>query len=301
MKMNPVIEKELKIKMRGWKAPALITVYLAFLGLIVFVSYLTNKVQQNYGSGIFNPRMALEVYNILALVQFIVIMFITPAMTGGAISGERERQTLDLLLCTNLSPLSIVWGKVFASISHIILLMAASLPIMSTVFLFGGVSLPDLLLVFAFWVMTALLLASMGIFYSTVFRKNTVSTIITYVTLGLLVVGTGILFIISYYTAFIPAHLQPTASQFMGFFFSNPVYGFSSVMENSSTGIFFLDLFLRYGNMTRKLPSIGSFEIKPWMVNMLFDLVLSAIFILLAARRIMPVKKPLFRRKAVKS
>ena len=30
MQINPVIEKELKTKMRGWKAPALITAYLGF-------------------------------------------------------------------------------------------------------------------------------------------------------------------------------------------------------------------------------------------------------------------------------
>jgi len=164
MQINPVIEKELKTKMRGWKSPALITAYLGFLGLFIFFYFLTNNQLSRYGMEYFNPRVALNSYNTLAAVQLILILMITPAMTAGAISGERERQTLDLLLCTNLSTFSVVTGKIFVSIAHILLLITASLPIMGTVFLFGGVGIGDLLLLFAFYLTTALMLGSIGIF-----------------------------------------------------------------------------------------------------------------------------------------
>ena len=42
-------------------------------------------------------------YAVLIAVQFVLRVLIAPAMTSGAIAGERERQTLELLLVTNTS------------------------------------------------------------------------------------------------------------------------------------------------------------------------------------------------------
>jgi ABC-type transport system involved in multi-copper enzyme maturation permease subunit len=295
MRVNPVIEKELKIKMRGWKSPALITAYLGFLGLVVLLIFLSNNLLLGYNTGSFNPRTALNAYNTLAILQFFLLMFIIPAMTGGSISGERERQTLDLLLCTNISPLSIILGKVSASIAHIMLLITASLPIMGTVFLFGGIRLEELLLLFSFLLATALLLGSMGTFYSTVFKRSTVSIVMTYITIGVLVGGTVILFGLFTALVYSPAGRQPTMTDMMAFMFSNPLFGFSSVLEGTNTNIIFIDIFYRIGSMGTN-PGFAGLSIAPWMVNMAFDVVAAAIFILLAAWRIKPVKRSLFKR-----
>jgi ABC-type transport system involved in multi-copper enzyme maturation permease subunit len=295
MRVNPVIEKELKIKMRGWKSPALITAYLGFLGLVVLLIFLSNNLLSGYNTGSFNPRTALNAYNTLAILQFFLLMFIIPAMTGGSISGERERQTLDLLLCTNISPLSTILGKVSASIAHIMLLVTASLPIMGTVFLFGGIRLEELLLLFSFLLATALLLGSMGTFYSTVFKRSTVSIVMTYITIGVLVGGTVILFGLFTALVYSPAGRQPTMTDMMAFMFSNPLFGFSSVLEGTNTNIIFIDIFYRIGSMGTN-PGFAGLSIAPWMVNMAFDVVAAAIFILLAAWRIKPVKRSLFKR-----
>ncbi len=50
MQINPVIEKELKTKMRGWRAPALITAYLGFLFLVVIFYFLIYHDNGDYGS-----------------------------------------------------------------------------------------------------------------------------------------------------------------------------------------------------------------------------------------------------------
>lgn len=311
MQINPVIEKELKIKMRGWKAPTLITVYLGFLGLIVFLNFLGSWILSPYDIGQFNPVTALNSYYSLASFQLLLLAFITPAMTGGAISGEKERQTLDLLLCTNLSPFSIIIGKTLVSVAHIILLITASLPILGTVFLYGGIGITDLLLLFAFYIATALMLGSMGIFYSSIFRRSSVSMIMTYLTMLFLLIGTSIV-----YGIWSSIYLRNTGSppgigHSMAFLFANPFYGFGSVLDGLSSGMgvsggvlgIFSSIIINPGygyagiNSASMYPVLLGVQVKPWMVNIAFDIVVSIIFIVISAYRIQPVKRFRLRRR----
>lgn len=301
MQINPVIEKELKVKMRGWRSPLLISVYLGFLGLVVFLFYLTTSYSSRYGGNVFNPTVALTIYNTLAVIQFILLMFITPALISGAVSSEREKQTLDLLLCTNFSPFSIIMGKVVVSIAHILLLITASLPIMATVFLYGGVNFLDLLLLFGFYLVTALMLASVGIFFSTVFKRSSVSTIMTYLTVGFLTVGTIIIFVIWGMVHLAPNNSQPSYTEVMSFLFANPLFAFSSVISGNSSGGSFMSIFYQLRTLTNTPPVLFGIEIHPWMLNMLFNLLISALFIFLSSRRITPVRGSLFGRKGKKN
>lgn len=53
----------------------------------------------------------------MIMLQFGMLVLVAPAMTAGSISGERERQTLDLLLVTNTGPVKLVLGKLLESFS----------------------------------------------------------------------------------------------------------------------------------------------------------------------------------------
>lgn len=284
MQINPIISKDLKTKMRGWKAPALVTAYLGFLGLVVFLFFITSKNDLRYGYGIFNPRTMLNAYNTLAILQLGLIMLIVPAMTGGAVSNERERQTMDLLLCTNIRTLSIISGKLFVSLAHILLLITASLPVMAGVFLFGGVSFTDLLSLFAFYLVTALFVGSLGIFYSTVFKKSVVAIVVTYITLGVLGIGTMVALLVWFrLSAATYGRGVPTAGEAMLFLFPNPLYGFASIADSSNL----INLFI--GSLSTGSGKFFQF-VRPWMANIFFDLVAAAGLMWMSARRIMPVK-----------
>src|SRR3977135_2570351 len=102
----------------------------------------------------------------------LLLAFITPAVTAGAISGERARQAIDLLFVTLIPPFSIIWGKLLSSISFILLLLLLSVPIFSLVFLFGGIELDQVIYAFLLTAVTALTLASIGIAFSTWLRRT---------------------------------------------------------------------------------------------------------------------------------
>ncbi len=284
MTINPVIEKELKTKMRGWKAPTLVCVYLGFLLLVFFLYFLYNdQLLYGYGYSDFNPRVAMDAFNTLAFFQLLMLLFITPAMTGGAISGERERQTLDLLLCTSFSTYKIVIGKIFVSIAHILLLITASLPIMSIVLLYGGVKFTDILLLFFFYIATAFMLGSLGTFYSAVFKKTIVSIIVTYITI--LVFSAGTVIIMFLWALFSRWDIDPSYAQIAGFLFSNPFFGFGSVIEGTASNSSFFEVFVEIAN-----GGMDKVVVKSWIINSAFNIILSVVLIVLSAWKIRPVK-----------
>ena len=54
------------------------------------------------------PASATRIFSGLLLVETLLVLVLAPAFTTGAISLEREKQTLDLLVATPLSTLGMV-------------------------------------------------------------------------------------------------------------------------------------------------------------------------------------------------
>ncbi len=289
MMLNPIIEKDLKTKMRGWRTPILLSLYLLFLAAVLFIFFISNnQLFGRYGYSSFNPRIAVNAYNVIALFQFALLMLIVPALTATAISGERERQTLDLMLCSDISIWSVIMGKLVVSIAHIMFLVVASLPVLGMVFLFGGITFGELLLLFLFYLLTALMVASLGIFLSTLFRRNVTAIITAYISLGLLGLGPVIALLI--YGIFgSMSNVQITYSTIAGFMFPSPVFGFISFMTGGQSSVF--------GGVFSEVQNLADSDtgwlryLKPWMINGLFNIIFSGILLSLSAWKLKPVKK----------
>jgi ABC-type transport system involved in multi-copper enzyme maturation permease subunit len=136
------------------------------------------------------PNYGLTLFKYLVVFQMVLITLITPALSAGAISSERERQTIDLLFVTRIPPFSIIWGKLLASMSFVVLLLLLSVPIFSLVFLFGGIELDQVLYSFLVTIVAALALGLIGIAFSTWFRRTLAATVASYMAAFALVFGT---------------------------------------------------------------------------------------------------------------
>ena len=119
-----------------------------------------------------------------------MLLFIMPALTASSISGERERQTLELMLTTTMEPRDMVLGKLASSLVTMLVLAVSALPVQALVFVYGGVTLQDIGMLFLCHGVVAILTGSIGIFYSSVLRRSTVSTVCSYVTVVALTAGT---------------------------------------------------------------------------------------------------------------
>lgn len=167
---------------------------LAVIGLVCF--YLVFSGNQYYGG--INYSDILVIYSIIAVIEVGLVMFVVPAFTASAIAGERERQTLEILLTTRLKPMQIIMGKLMSSISNVLLLVLSSLPILSIVFTVGGVSFQDLMQLVLMTLILAIYIGSMGIFFSTLFKKTVPATVFTYGGVIFLTLGTIFLIGVAY-------------------------------------------------------------------------------------------------------
>jgi ABC-type transport system involved in multi-copper enzyme maturation permease subunit len=194
---NPIVAKEYRSRMRTWRSPLALMIYILLLGGLGWAIFaaLAGASANPYGNPSTNYGQMLFEY--LVIFQMVLLAFITPALTAGAISGERERQTIDLLFATLIPPFSIIWGKLLASISFVLLLLLLSVPIFSLVFLFGGIELDQVLYAFLVMGVTALTLGTLGIAFSTWLRRTLPATVAAYGAAFVLLAGTllyGLLF-----------------------------------------------------------------------------------------------------------
>ena len=168
---NPVLVKELRGRMRGVRSFILLSVFLALLGgaTLLFYAVIAGQSADDFNAG---RRIGQALFVMIAFSALVGVSIITPTLTAGALAGERERQTFDLLIASQLSPWQIVLGKLGAALGYAVLIVLAVVPIMSIAFLFGGVSLTEMLIVVVALLMTALLYASIGLFWSGVMRST---------------------------------------------------------------------------------------------------------------------------------
>jgi ABC-type transport system involved in multi-copper enzyme maturation permease subunit len=193
--LNPVLNKEFKLRFRSFKSFLGLSFYLLSLSiLIIGFIYLETK---NSPIGLFRPDQSKNMFMLLSFIQMGLILFITPGLTAGVISGEREKQTLNILLTTNQSSTSIILGKLISSVSFLLLMILASMPIYSIVFLFGGISPGQVVTILGLYIFTILVFGSIGIFFSTLVRRTIIAMISTYGVTLFLTAGTAFLYAIS--------------------------------------------------------------------------------------------------------
>jgi ABC-type transport system involved in multi-copper enzyme maturation permease subunit len=195
--------KELRGRVRGRRAFVVLTFYLLFLGLFAWAwelvaerAYVQNASLQGGAAAFASAQVGQEVFGALVLVETLLVVFLAPAFTSGAISLEREKQTLDMLTATPISSFSIVVGKLFSALAYVFLLIAASIPLTAIVFVFGGVGPDDVLRAYAVLIVSAIGLGSMGLFISAAMQRTQGATVVTFFAVLFLSLGTmfGVLF-----------------------------------------------------------------------------------------------------------
>src|SRR5690606_32849452 len=133
---------------------------------------------------------------VLSFAQLGLIAFMSPGLTAGVISSEREKQTLNLLLTTQQTSFTIIVSKLIASISFMLLIVFSTLPLYGIVFLYGGISPGQLLSVFAFFIFNMLVFGAFGVLFSTIFKRTMIAVIVTYGVVLFMFVGTGIIYLL---------------------------------------------------------------------------------------------------------
>lgn len=190
--------KELRGRMRGKRAFVLLTIYLVILGGFAWMIelLLEQALSNNFGAQTFaTAQIGRGVFIALLLLETLLVMFLAPAFTAGAISLEREKQTIDMLITTPISSLAIVLGKLFSALTYVFLLIFASIPLTALVFVFGGVAPEDVVKGYVMLLVTAIGLGCIGLFCSALFRRTQAATVVTYFLVLALTLGAFFLWV----------------------------------------------------------------------------------------------------------
>ena len=109
MRLNPIVKKDVKVQSRSMKICFGVFAYELILALVFFFAMFL--IQENSVYSISNIYSELVVlYPVLAITQFAILGVIVPVRTASAISGERERQTFDIMMTTGMTPFSVICG-----------------------------------------------------------------------------------------------------------------------------------------------------------------------------------------------
>ncbi|HEY6012745.1 MAG TPA: ABC transporter permease subunit, partial [Candidatus Limnocylindrales bacterium] len=209
--ITAIMVKELRGRMRGRRAFVIITVHVlllaAFAWMLDRISEESIAGMGSYGgqATYASASVGRAVFVGLLMLQTLMVAVLAPAATAGAISSEREHQTLELLPVTPISSLAIVLGKLLSALAWVFVLVLASIPVTALVFVFGGVAPDDVIRGYLVLFATVIGLGSIGIFFSALTRRTGASTGLTFVaTLGL-TIGTFFVFVFMSSTAPIDA------------------------------------------------------------------------------------------------
>lgn len=295
LKINPVYKKELWTGTRSIKIAFTLLAYNGLLALIGLVALYALFENARYGG--MDHGDILVVYAILTIMEFGLILFVIPAYTASAIAGERERQTLEILLTTTMKPRQIIWGKLLSSISTVLLLVFSSLPVLSLVFTIGGVSVGDMMEYVLLIIVTAVYAGSFGLLFSVLFKRTTISTVFTYGMLLFLGGGTlAVLMVIyllvgqyldaQYYAGLIANHRSPDLGFGVCLLLWNPAFSIAALLCGQFGSL------TTFGSFIEELGTVPQFLTDHWFgISLIVQSVTAVAVLALSAYYLNPLKR----------
>ncbi|TWU46343.1 ABC-2 family transporter protein [Rubripirellula tenax] len=182
---NPVLQRELLVNLRTNRAFLLLAFYQLLLAGVVLLAWPTDERLDLTT----NPPSAKKLVNIFFLGQYVIASLMAPSFAAGTITGEKERRTYEMLLASPLRPGAIVFGKMVASLTHLGMLILASLPIIVLCLPLGGVSLYEVLAAYLGLIVSVILFGAIGVFCSSYFSRTSSSLVVSYLLILPLVMG----------------------------------------------------------------------------------------------------------------
>ena len=296
IKLNPIVKKDMQVTVRSMRMSWGLFAYEAALAVTFLLALLVIQVDIGYMNSGNIYSVLVYLFPVVAIAQVCIVALYMPIITASSISGEKERQTFDIMLTTCMSPFSIVFGKVISAVIRILFFVAASLPIMAMSFVVGGLSWSNLLYYLLALILFSVFAGSVGILASSLCRKSVGAVLLSFV-----------FYFIIFLLTFVPmlAYLLISRGEYGEtplFLLINPAVFFEEVFAQMMTG---MSLFGQQGGtFYRNDVGILTYALargKVWMfVSAGCILGMSILFMGLAAWKVNPLHSGSGRRRGKK-
>ncbi len=139
--------------------------YLLILFLVFLFSFMGSSSQMS-GSLSEVAKTATQIFTFVSWTQLLLMCFLAPVFTAGAITQEKDAETFNILLTTPLSNAQIIFGSLLSRLFFVIMMLFSGLPIFCITMLYGGVTFRQILLSFTIAGATATITGSLAILIS---------------------------------------------------------------------------------------------------------------------------------------
>ncbi|TWT72786.1 ABC-2 family transporter protein [Posidoniimonas polymericola] len=172
---NPVLQYELLSTLRLPRAFVLLFAYIALLGGVVLLAW-----PQQQKLDFAQPEEAKRLVELFFFGQFMLASLMAPSFAAGAITGEKERDSYEMLLASPIKPGAIVLGKLFASLTYLGILIFCSLPIVMLCLPLGGVGALEVFAAYIAMMSMVALFGMISLWASSYFQRTSASLVVSY-------------------------------------------------------------------------------------------------------------------------
>ena len=176
---NPVLQRELLVNLRMPRAFLLLLLYQVLLATVVYFAWPKDALVDLTK----NPESTSQLVDLFFLGQYILASLMAPSFCAGAISGEKERMTYEMLLASPIRPESIVMGKLVAALTHLAILIFTSLPIVMLCLPLGGVSFYEVLAAYLALIASVITFGMISVACGSFFPRTSASLVVSYLTI----------------------------------------------------------------------------------------------------------------------
>ncbi len=174
---NPVLQRELLVNLRMPRAFVLLLLYQVLLAAVVYFAWPADNVRLDLTE---NPESTRKLVNLFFLGQYILASLMAPSFAAGAVTGEKERKTYEMLLASPLRPEAIVMGKLVAALTHLAILIFASLPIVMLCLPLGGVSIYEVFAAYLALISSVVMFGMISVACGSLFNRTSASLVVSY-------------------------------------------------------------------------------------------------------------------------
>lgn len=185
MSAGPIFAREALTLPRQFRHYMIRSGYIGLLFVLIWTAGQTTFGFQDVRGIAAMASFGNLVFQILGFVQLTLVLFFSLLFTAGNIAQEKDRQTLILLLMTDLSNREIVLGKLLSSLLQVGTLILVSVPVFIFLQMLGGIATDQVLWLIALCAVTAFLSGSWAAMVA-FWREKTFQTLATSV-LGVVV------------------------------------------------------------------------------------------------------------------
>jgi len=141
--INPIAVKEMRQAVKGRVLIWMLILYLLAQLVIMGAGILFSEFDGgNFSAG---P----ELLSILLIALLLTCLLFLPAIFGLRLGAERAQSRIDLLFITDMSPYSIIWGKMVAAMALTGLLFFTAMPFLTLTYLLRGIDMPSIFVMLA--------------------------------------------------------------------------------------------------------------------------------------------------------